>query len=145
MSLGRGGRSRTAGTDRLEVHFIESGPEAGIPVLLIHGNLSSGRFFEHLLPGAPARYRFIAPDMRGFGDTERVAIDATRGLRDRADDAFSLVRALRIERAVHLVGWSTGGAAIAAFARDRPVASLTFLDPLPPYGFGAIRADDTAR
>ncbi len=143
MNLLPGVRSRTVRTDRLEMHLIESGPETGIPVLLLHGNLSSGRFFEHLLPGAPARYRFIAPDMRGFGDTEQVPIDATRGLRDWADDTFSLVRALGIERAVHLAGWSTGGAAIAAYARDRPVASLTFIDPVSPYGFSGIRADGT--
>jgi pimeloyl-ACP methyl ester carboxylesterase len=133
--------SRTAQTDRLGVHYLESGPRDGIPVVLLHGNLSTGRFFEHLLPGAPARYRFIAPDMRGFGDTERVPIDATRGLRDWADDTHALVRALGIEPPVHLAGWSTGGAAIAAYALERPVASLTFIDPVSPYGYGGTHAD----
>ena len=144
MKLLPGVRSRTIATDRLRrVHYLESGPEGGIPVVLIHGNLSTGRFYEHLLPGAPDRYRFIAPDMRGFGDTERAPIKATRGLRDWADDAHALVRALGIERPVHLAGWSTGGAAIAAYAMDRPVASLTFIDPVSPYGFGGVKADGT--
>src|SRR5215471_6281577 len=138
-----GVRARTVQTDRLRVQLIESGPEDGVPVLLIHGNLSTGRFYEHLLPGAPERYRFLAPDMRGFGDTEPLAIDATRGLRDWADDAYALVRALGIDRPVHLAGWSTGGGAIAAYAIDRPVASLTFIDPVSPYGFGGVRADGT--
>jgi len=140
-----GVRARTVQTDRLRVQLIESGPEDGVPVLLIHGNLSTGRFYEHLLPGAPERYRFLAPDMRGFGDTEPLAIDATRGLRDWADDAYALVRALGISGPVHLAGWSTGGAAIAAYAEDRPseVASLTFIDPVSPYGFGGVRADGT--
>src|SRR5919107_2046307 len=102
--------SRTAQTDRLEVHYIESGPEDGIPVVLLHGTLSTGRFFEHLMPGAPERYRLIAPDMRGFGDSEPAPIDATRGLRDWADDVHALLTALRIEAPPHLVGWSTGGA-----------------------------------
>src|SRR5262249_30337150 len=82
-------------------------------------------------------------DMRGFGDTERVPIDATRGLRDWADDAHALVRALGIERPVHLAGWSTGGAAIAAYAADRGAASLTFIDPVSPYGFRGGHADGT--
>src|SRR5207237_8447472 len=77
-------------TRRLRVHCIESGAADGIPVLLLHGNLSTGRFFEHLLPGAPDRYRFIAPDMRGFGTTERVPIDGTRGLRAGPDGSFRL-------------------------------------------------------
>jgi pimeloyl-ACP methyl ester carboxylesterase len=143
MDLLPGVRAHTVATDRLRMRYIESGPADGIPVVLIHGNLATCRFYEHLLPGAPERYRFIAPDMRGFGDTERVPIDATRGLRDWADDTHALVQALGIDRPVHLAGWSTGGAAIAAYAIDRPVASLTFIDPVSPYGFGGVRADGT--
>jgi pimeloyl-ACP methyl ester carboxylesterase len=130
-------------TDRLEMNVITSGPEDGIPVVLLHGNLSTGRFYEHLFDVAPSRYRLLAPDMRGFGDTERVPIDATRGLRDWADDTAALLDALGITAPPHLVGWSTGGAAIAAFAMERPVASLTFIDPVPPYGYGATRLDGT--
>jgi pimeloyl-ACP methyl ester carboxylesterase len=136
-------RSHTVDTDRLRMQVLESGPADGIPVVLVHGNLSTGRFYEHLMPGAPQRYRLIAPDMRGFGDSESVPIDAPRGLRDWADDTYALVRALGIERPVHLVGWSTGGAAIAAYALDRPVASLTFIDPVSPYGYGGTHADGT--
>jgi pimeloyl-ACP methyl ester carboxylesterase len=136
-------RSHRVATDRLEVQLVESGPEDGIPVVLLHGNLSTGRFYEHLFDDAPARYRLLAPDMRGFGDTERVALDATRGLRDWADDTAALLHALGITRAPHLVGWSTGGAAIAEYALERPVASLTFIDPVGPYGYGATRLDGT--
>src|SRR4051794_34076471 len=143
MNLLPGVREQTIATDRLRVHFIESGPAEGIPVVLIHGNLATARSYEHLLPGAPGRYRFIAPDMRGFGDTEPLPIDATRGLQDWADDTYALMRALGIERPVHLVGWSMGGAAIAAYASDRPVASLTFIDPVSPYGFGGVKEDGT--
>src|SRR3954468_23258711 len=106
--------SHTADTDRLRMHYLAAGPEDGIPVVLVHGNLSTGRFFEHLMSGAPDRFRVIAPDMRGFGDTEFAAIDATRGLRDWADDTHALVRALGIQRPIHLAGWSTGGGAVAA-------------------------------
>jgi pimeloyl-ACP methyl ester carboxylesterase len=130
-------------TSRMETAYIESGPQDGIPVVLIHGNLSTGRFYSHLFERAPERYRFIAPDMRGFGDSERLPIDATRGLRDWADDTHALVEALGISRPVHLVGWSTGGAAIAAYALDRPVASLTFIDPVSPYGYGGSHPDGT--
>jgi pimeloyl-ACP methyl ester carboxylesterase len=132
-----------AQTDRLRMSYIESGPEGGVPVVMIHGNLSTGRFYEHLMPGAPKNFRIIAPDMRGFGDTEPKPIDATRGLRDWADDTYSLVRKLGITRPVHLVGWSTGGAAIANYATEHPVASLTFIDPVSPYGFGGTRLDGT--
>src|SRR4051812_46000302 len=143
MDLLPGVRSQTLAADRLRVHLIESGPQDGVPVVLLHGNLSTGRFYEHLMPGAPVGLRLIAPDMRGFGDTERVPIDATRGLRDWADDVASLLDALDITRPVHLAGWSTGGAAIAAYAMERPVASLTFIDPVSPYGYGGVHRDGT--
>jgi pimeloyl-ACP methyl ester carboxylesterase len=78
MNLPPGVRSEMVKTDRLRMRYIDSGPENGVPVMMIHGNLSTGRFYEHLMPGAPAGYRLIAPDMRGFGDTERKPIDGTR-------------------------------------------------------------------
>jgi pimeloyl-ACP methyl ester carboxylesterase len=143
MELLPGVRARTVETDRLQVHVWEAGPDDGVPVVLVHGNLSTGRFFEHVLSGAPGGYRLLAPDMRGFGRTERRPIDATRGLRDWADDVQALLEAVGLDRSVHLAGWSTGGAAIAAFAQDRPVASLTFVDPVSPFGFGGVHDDGT--
>jgi pimeloyl-ACP methyl ester carboxylesterase len=143
MTLLPGVRARTVETDRLRVHVYESGPDAGVPVVLVHGNLSTGRFYENIMADAPQRYRLLAPDMRGFGRTQPVPIDATRGLRDWADDIHALIRALDIERPVHLVGWSTGAAAIAAYAQDRRAASLTFIAPVPPYGFGGVKQDGT--
>ena len=133
--------SKFADTDRLRMHYLESGPVDGEPVILIHGNLATGRFMEGILEDLPERYRGIAPDMRGFGDTEPKPIDATRGLRDWADDTNSLVEALGIDRPLHLVGWSTGGAAIASYTVDRPrdVRSITFIDPVSPYGFGSTK------
>jgi pimeloyl-ACP methyl ester carboxylesterase len=127
---------------RIRIHHLESGPADGEPVVLVHGNLSTGRFFEHLMSPASERYRFLAPDMRGFGRTEHAPIDATRGLGDWADDLVSYLHALGVERP-HLVGWSTAGAAIALVARQIPVASLTFLDPVAPYGYGGTFPDGT--
>ena len=123
---------------------IESGPEDGVPVVLLHGNLSTGRFFEHLFDGAP-----------GALPAARARHARVRGHRARADRRHA--RAARLGRRhrgaaatrwgstapPHLVGWSTGGAAIAAFAMDRPVASLTFIDPVGPYGYGGDELDGT--
>ena len=143
MSLPSGVRARTVDTDRLQLHVLEAGPDDGVPVVLLHGNLSTGRFYEQVMSVEQDRYRFLAPDMRGFGRTQRVPIDATRGLRDWADDLDALLRALGVDRPAHLLGWSTGGAAVAAFAQERPVASLVLVDPVSPYGYGGVRDDGT--
>jgi pimeloyl-ACP methyl ester carboxylesterase len=141
MSYLPGVHDATVDTDRIRMHYLEAG--AGPPVVMIHGNLSTGRFYEHLLPDLAGTYRVVAPDMRGFGDSEPAPLDATRGLADWADDTFALVRALDIDEPPHLVGWSTGGAAIARYAMDHPVASLTFIDPVSPHGYGGTLADGT--
>jgi len=143
MTLLPGVRSATVDTDRIRMHYIESGPADGVPVVMVHGNLSTGRFYEHLLPATPARFRVIAPDMRGFGDSEPAPLDATRGLDDWADDLAALLAALDVTAPPHLVGWSTGGAAIARFALTRPVASLTLIGPVSPHGYGGTFPDGT--
>lgn len=136
--------SKFVDTDRIRIHYIEGGDGDGVPILMFHGNLATGRFYEHVIEAAPSGYHFIAPDMRGFGDTERTQIDATRGLGDWADDGYALMRALGIADAAHLVGWSTGGAAAALYAIDRPdlVRSMTLIDPVSPYGFGGTKDAD---
>jgi pimeloyl-ACP methyl ester carboxylesterase len=141
MTLLPGVRSATVDTDRIRMHYLESGPADGTPVVMVHGNLSTARYYEHLLPDLPPGYRVLAPDMRSFGDSERVPLDATRGLADWADDIHALVRALGIDQPVHLLGWSTGGAAIARYAADHPVASLTLVDPVSPHGYGGTFPD----
>lgn len=141
MDFMPGVAARSVETARTRTHFIETGPEDGTPVVMVHGNLSTGRFFEHIMTAAPDGCRIIAPDMRGFGDSEPKPIDATRGLKDWADDIAALVDHLGIDQPVHLAGWSTGGAAIAEYAIARPdrVTSLTFIAPVSPFGFGATK------
>lgn len=146
-------------TDRLAVHWLGYGAEDGVPVILVHGNLSTGRFYEHVMADLAARaralggtgpLRVIAPDMRGFGRTDPLPIDATRGLRDWSDDLAALLRAVDVRRPVHLVGWSSAALAISHYALEHTaasggtgVASLVYLDPVSPYGYGGVRPDGT--
>jgi pimeloyl-ACP methyl ester carboxylesterase len=143
MDLKPGVRATRVATKRLEMHLLDAGADDGIPVVMLHGNLATGRFFEDLLAAVPEGYRFLAPDLRGFGATEAAPIDATRGVRDWSDDARALVEALGIDRPVHLVGWSTGGAAAACYTIDHGAASITLIGPVSPYGFGAVKRDGT--
>lgn len=130
-------------TARLRVHALERGPREGTPVILIHGNASAARFFEETMLALPAGVRAIAPDLRGYGRTEPRDIDATRGLRDFADDLRALVQASGLAGAPHLVGWSAGAGVVMQYAIDHPgqVASLTLIAAMSPFGFGGTRGD----
>ncbi|HET7272475.1 MAG TPA: alpha/beta hydrolase [Rubrobacter sp.] len=132
--------SETVATPRLETHILTTGPEDGIPVIFVHGNASSSRFFEETLAALPPGYRGLAPDLRGYGDSETKPLDATRGLGDFSDDLHALVEALGLEE-FHLVGWSAGGSVAMRYTMDHPsgVASLVLVDPMSPYGFGGTK------
>jgi pimeloyl-ACP methyl ester carboxylesterase len=135
--------SREVGTPRLRTHLLESGPADGVPVLFVHGNVASSRFFGETLAALPPGYRGLAPDLRGFGRSEAKPVDAARGMKDLSDDLYDLMRALGYanDRKVHLVGWSLGGGVAMQYAIDHPegVASLTLSCPIPPYGMGGTR------
>src|SRR5215212_6358851 len=132
--------SEVVATPRLDTHILTGGPEDGIPVIFIHGNASSSRFFEEILVALPPRYRGLAVDLRGYGDSETKPLDATRGLGDFSDDLHALAQALGLQR-FHLVGWSGGGSVAMQYTMDHPsmVASLVLVDPMSPYGFGGTK------
>jgi pimeloyl-ACP methyl ester carboxylesterase len=139
LDLPEGVGSEVVATPRLATHRLTSGPEDGIPVVFLHGNASSSRFFGETLAAlaSPSRYRGIAPDLRGFGDSEDKPLDATRGLGDFSDDMHDLALSLGLEE-FHLVGWSAGGTVAMRYTMDHPgvVSSLVLVDPMSPYGFG---------
>lgn len=127
-------------TDRLRLRVLTRAdePDPGArPLLLVHGNASSSLFWQRLMLALPDDVRPLAVDLRGFGETEPRPIDATRGLRDHAEDLVALLDALRLDRA-DFVGWSMGGGVVARLAADAPqrVRTLTLQAPISPYGFG---------
>jgi pimeloyl-ACP methyl ester carboxylesterase len=143
QGLSDGIGSRKVSTPRLTTHLLESGPEEGEPVLFVHGNVASCRFFEETLAALPPYYRGLAPDLRGFGRSEPKPVDAAGGIRDLSDDLHDLLEALGYagDRRVHLIGWSLGGGVVMQYAIDYPeeVASLTLSSPIPPYGMGGTK------
>lgn len=136
--------SRTLKTSLGHTRLLSAGPADGPPVVFVHGNVSSADFFTEALEAFAPPYHAMAFDMRGFGDAEALPVDATRGLRDFADDLRAVLTHADVGAAgkkVHLVGWSAGAGVIMQYAIDHAdeIASLTFLAPMSPVGFGGTR------
>src|SRR5437899_13065474 len=95
----------TVKTNRLDMAYLLSGA-GNIPIVLVHGNCSSSLFFQDfmLALAATGRYTVYAPDMRGYGDSETLPVNAMRGGCDFSDDLVSLAEALGLT-AFHLLGW----------------------------------------
>lgn len=132
--------STRVATPRLTSHVLTSGPDDGTPVLFVHGNASSSTFWEETMLALPSGYRAIAPDLRGYGDTDDVLIDATRGVGDWVDDLLALKAALGIGR-YHAVGHSLGGSVLWGLiaADGANIISATVVAPGSPFGFGGTK------
>ncbi len=135
--------SRRVETPRLTIHALFSGPEDGEPVLFIHGNASSSTFWEETMLALPDTYRGIAPDLRGYGFTDDLPTDATRGYGDWVEDILALADALGLDK-FHVAGHSLGGSVLFALvpAAGQRILSVTLVNPGSPYGFGGTKDVD---
>lgn len=92
--------------------YIDEGQGNNI-VLLVHGNMSSSVHYKPLINRLKSKFRVIAPDMRGFGDSSYKK--PITSLEDLSDDLILLLKELSIKE-VNAVGWSTGGGVVLKLA-----------------------------
>lgn len=98
------------------VRYLEAG--SGWPVVLIHAFPLNAEMWRPQLERVPEGWRFIAPDMRGFGpDSSQDSRSMT--LDDMASDIGPLLDELAIEAAV-IGGLSMGGYITFALFRRSP-------------------------
>jgi len=94
----------------------------GTPVLLLHGFPDSSALWRKQVPAlVGAGFRAIAPDLRGFGESERPPNVEDYAIRNSFADALAILDVLELERA-HVVGHDFGAGlawALAALAPDR--------------------------
>jgi pimeloyl-ACP methyl ester carboxylesterase len=131
-------------TARLRTGVRLAGDPTAPAVVLIHGNVSSSVFFVHLITELARDRYVVAPDFRGYGDSERLPIDATRGMADLSDDVAALLDELGLTGPVDVLGWSAGGTVALQLAIDHPgrVRRLVLEAPGSPFGFGGSTGTD---
>ena len=94
----------------LRMHYVESGPEDGTPVILLHGFPEFWYGWRHQIPAlSAAGYRVIAPDQRGYNLSDKPSKAADYDLDILAGDINALTDELGMER-FHLVGHDWGAA-----------------------------------
>jgi pimeloyl-ACP methyl ester carboxylesterase len=142
MSLLPGIVATSVQTSRLRSNVLTRsvGAAEGVPLVFVHGNVSSSLFWQPLMLDLPPGINAVAVDLRGYGDSEAAPVDATRGLRDWSDDLAEVIDELGLAPA-HLVGWSMGAGVVMQYALDHPARSLTLVSPVSPYGFGGTALD----
>ena len=126
-------RHATIEANGASFHVVEAG--RGAPLLLLHGWPEFWLTWEPVMARLSDRYRVIAPDLRGFGESDKP--EGPFGPTDHAADMLALLDSLGVERA-GIVGHDVGGAAMQPLARQAPerAAGLFFFDFVYP-GVGA--------
>jgi pimeloyl-ACP methyl ester carboxylesterase len=121
----------------VRLHLVAAGPEDGPLVVLLHGFPEFWRAWERQLePLARAGFRVVAPDLRGYGLSEKPpGVDAYR-VGALQQDVAALIRALGRERA-HVVGHDWGGIIAWALAIRQPevIDRLVILNAPHPAAF----------
>lgn len=119
----------------------------GPAVLLLHGFPDSSHLWRHQISTLVDNgYRAVAPDLRGFGDSDRPPNVEDYSLMNVLSDLAMVLDALGIEKA-HVVGhdWGAGTAWVfATFAPERTL-SVTALSVGHPSSFGQPRIEQLQR
>ncbi|MDR1000916.1 MAG: alpha/beta fold hydrolase [Clostridiales bacterium] len=111
--------ANSIGTGGFKTNYHDIGE--GFPVVLLHGSgpgVTAWANWNRLFPLLKGNYRIIAPDMAGFGYTERVP-GAVYNMNAWVQQTIDLFDALKIDKA-NLVGNSFGGALALSMAIKYP-------------------------
>src|SRR5687768_13865152 len=95
-----------------QLHYFDTG--RGTPLLLVHGFPLDHTMWQVQIDGLAERYRVIAPDLRGFGQSS-----VTQGLvtmQRMADDIAELLSGIKLSEPVVFCGLSMGGYVAWQFA-----------------------------
>jgi pimeloyl-ACP methyl ester carboxylesterase len=132
-ALGKGGEPlehHHADLGDVRLHYVTAG--AGFPVVLLHGWPQSWYEWRKVIPGLAARFRVIAPDLRGLGESSRPADGYDK--KTVGGDVWRLVHDVLGLDAFYLVGHDWGGptAYAVASAHLEAVRKLVILDVTIP-------------
>jgi pimeloyl-ACP methyl ester carboxylesterase len=110
---------RTIDAGGIATSYLEAG--AGEPVVMLHGSgpgVSAMANWQHNIGALAQRFRVLAPDIVGFGATQRPD-DVVYSLRTWTDQIWAFLDAHRIEKTA-IVGNSLGGRIALQMATDCP-------------------------
>ena len=115
----------------LEIDYTDDG--TGEPVVLIHSSVSANRQWRALTETLKDRYRVLAINLFGYGETTPWPAAAPQSLYAQAQLVLALCEGLGAR--VHLVGHSFGGSVAlkAASLLGSRVGRLVLLEPNPFY------------
>ena len=123
--------SRNTVVQRQRFHFLEWGDPGAPPLLLLHGGNQSSHSWDLVSLHLADRYRVLALDQRGHGDSEW-ARDAGYGIGHMAEDAIAFIEQQGLGQPI-MMGHSMGGRVTMEVLKRRPgiARAAVFVDVGP--------------
>jgi len=103
-------------------------------ILMLHGWLDTGASFDFVASGLEDQYYLVAPDMRGFGQSDHAPNPLGYFFMEYVADLVQLADHFSPQKPFILLGHSLGGAATSVFAGSFPQRLSHFLN-LEGFGF----------
>jgi pimeloyl-ACP methyl ester carboxylesterase len=128
---------RVAGDGEVGIEVFVDGPEDGQPVLFMHGWPDTHRLWRHQVEAlSGAGFRTIAPDLRGFGESDKPDDVEAYKIAHTVVDMVAVLDACNVEKATVVChDWgAVAGWGMAAFVPDR-VERLAALSVGHPKAF----------
>lgn len=125
-----------------QMHWAECGPANAPAVLLLHQTPRSWLEYREVLPLLATRFRAIAMDTPGFGDSD--PLDGAATIERWAEAAGHFLDALSIDR-VHVVGHHTGGVIALELAAAQPERVRGLVLSSTPFTDAAFRHEREQR
>jgi len=132
---------RSIQTNGIRLHCAVDGD--GPLVVLLHGFPECWYSWRHQIPALAARFRVVAPDMRGYNLSDKPAGVAAYAIPELVADVLGLIHAFG-EREAVIVGHDWGGGVAWSFAMEHPEATrrLVIMNcPHPAIFAEHLRAD----
>lgn len=127
----------TIRTAMADIAVLESSG-SGMPVLLVHGNSSCKEVFLRQLESPLAtRYRMIAVDLPGHGESADASDERAYTIPGYAETMLELLDAMGAPRAA-VLGWSLGGHIGLEMLAQRPALAGLMIVGAPPYAHGFL-------
>jgi pimeloyl-ACP methyl ester carboxylesterase len=111
--------------------------DTSITLIMVHGYRGNHHGLEAIAAGL-SNYRVLIPDLPGFGESE--ALSVAHSIEAYSNWLHGFIKALGLEREVHLMGHSFGSLVVGFYATQHPPKSVSLVNPVSTPALEGPRA-----